>query len=141
MTAVTVSAGVCLKVGASIDAILSTLVPATSPICVDDNASVAAGSGATSIDVLANDSGSNLVLQNVSIQSGGGSVSIVSNEVEFTAPSVAGTTIVTYEATNARGTDSGTLTIIVTMDEPDNDFGAAPSTNSGPEPALLLRWV
>lgn len=140
MTVLVAAPGIALKVGTSIDAVLATITPATAPSCVDDNASLAASSGDTDIDVLANDSGDSLVLENVAIQSGGGSVSIVSNQVRFTAPSSAGTTVITYDATNGRGTDSGVLTVVVTDTEPDNDFGDSPATNTGPEPALLKRW-
>lgn len=140
MTALLVAPGVCLKIGTSVEAVLSTMTPATAPECVDDNASVAVSSGATSIDVLANDSGDSLVLQNVAVQSGGGSVAIVTNEIEFTVPASAGTTVVTYEATNARGTDDGVLTIVITEATVDNDFGAAPATNTNLLPYLLSRW-
>jgi len=141
MVALVVASGTCLKVGTSVDAVLSTLVPAIAPVAVDDNASVAVSSGATSIDVLDNDSGTSLTLDSASIVSGGGSVAIVSQEVEFTAPSTAGTTIVSYDVSNGRGSDTGVLTIVVTETEADTDFGDAPATNSDPEPILLTAGI
>ncbi|MGI9492889.1 MAG: hypothetical protein ACR2QF_10875 [Geminicoccaceae bacterium] len=110
------------------------------PTAIDDVGEVQAGSGATLFDVLANDLGSSLSISSAAIDTGGGSVAIVDNKIEFTAPVSADTTTIDYTAQNAQGTDDGVLTVTTVEGEATPDFGDAPATNSGPEPALLKRW-
>jgi hypothetical protein len=131
-----------LKISGSVNDYLAIARPIGAPLAVDDFADADTGEAAFLIDVLANDSGDSLTLLDVEIISGGGSVAIVSNQIQFTPPGSADTTVISYRASNIVGSDLGTLTV-TTSDAPvENtpDFGDSP-TSSADDGILLLKTI
>jgi hypothetical protein len=113
--------------GASADGVLtvvvSPLVPVLGPVAVPDAAVVTQDSGATAIDVLANDvdpAAGGLTVTAVSVTGSVPSathvVVIAANQVQFTpAPGFIGAVVVSYTATDVDGnTADGVLTVVVT---------------------------
>jgi uncharacterized protein (TIGR03382 family) len=95
------------------------------PIAADDTATVAEDSGATVVDVLANDStgpdaGETLTVTSVTQPVAGGTVTVVGGVVSFTpAPNFNGTATFTYTVSDGNGgTDTATVTVTV---NPVND--------------------
>lgn len=92
-----------------------TVTPNRNPVVVNDskNASVSTVIG---IEALANDSdpdGDTLTITNATRTSGGGSVAVLGDLIEFTAPGTFGTTTISYTISDGYGgTASGTITIV-----------------------------
>lgn len=109
------------------------------PTAIDDTAAVTTNDGTVLIDVLANDAGSApLILTAAVIASGSGSVAINANQIAFTVPGSAGTTVITYTVANGAGSDTGSLTITI------SDVGVAPtaiddSASVAPSSVTLLN--
>jgi len=83
------------------------------PLALADALSVDA-SGAATIDVLANDSGSQLRLTAVGTPSAGGSVSIQNGVLVYSAPQVSGVDQFSYEVVDANG-NTATSEVMVTI--------------------------
>ena len=102
--------------------VVTPLTPAVGPLAIPDVATVAQDSGATDIDVLANDidfAGGGLTLTNAMVTNsqpaGLHTVAVVGNAVRFTpAAGFAGIVVITYEATDVNGDSAnGVLTVVV----------------------------
>ncbi|TWU03887.1 tandem-95 repeat protein [Neorhodopirellula pilleata] len=104
------------------------------PVGVDDTFIVDAGSGANSLDVLANEAstaepGETLTVTAVSATTSGGTVTIASNgqSVNYTPPaSFVGTDTFTYTLSDGSGTD--TVSVTVTVNPTDNPPTAVADT-------------
>lgn len=131
-----------LKISGSSNDYLAITRPVGAPLAIDDFADADTGGSAFLIDVLANDDGDSLTLSDVEIVSGSGSVAVVSNQVQFTPPGTAGTTVISYRASNIAGSDIGALTVTVSDAPTENtpDFGDSPTSNVD-DGILLLKTI
>lgn len=93
----------------------------------DDTVSVTTGSTGNIIDVLDNDTGSDLSITAVSAPSGGGSVTIDGDALSYDAPSSAGTDTFTYTVEDGDG-NTDTATVTVTITEGDSTDGTGVTT-------------
>ena len=128
--------------------VVSPLALPVGPVAVPDTATVAQGSGNTSIDVLANDVdflGNGLFLTDVQVTASAPtgfthSLSILNDEVQFApAGGFAGVVVITYEVTDDDGnTANGVLNIVVTPTALQVGLLAIPDAVDVPEDSVAF---
>jgi uncharacterized repeat protein (TIGR01451 family)/uncharacterized protein (TIGR03382 family) len=125
--------------------VTATFVLTNAPDAVDDSVTVAEDSGATVVDVLANDSlapntQGPLTVTAVTQPTSGGSVTLQGNEVRFTpAANFNGTVAFTYTVSDGNGgTDTATVTVTVTpLNDPPMGVADTYSVPAGSGPRTL----
>ena len=119
------------------------------PVAVDDGASIEGNSPAADYDVLDNDTDVDdavLTIESATVSAAQGTASVESGMVRFTpATNFSGTAVITYVVSDGDLTDTGTLTILVdvndvdapVVDAPTARFGAGRVDQTAP---LLVTW-
>ena len=116
------TAAVALLTGALLAGLLPAVVSAAGPTAVNDNAIVPVNASATTIDVLANDTGSGLTIS-AKTDGAHGTVAIAGDALSLTYTPDAlyhGADTFDYTVTDGDTTDDGTVTVIVGVDATNN---------------------